>query len=162
MDHHDFFLSVETTRQGAIRGEAQDADHRGEIEVTGWRWGLQARTPMSGSGPAPKATLNELVVAKRIDSASTALMSALRNNDEIRKAVLVCRRAGGGQQNYVRLTLQKARITSLEVASEVSSVPSAAALREELTIAFRRIAIEYMPQGDDGRPRGATTFEAEV
>jgi type VI secretion system secreted protein Hcp len=162
MGCHDIFLSVETARQGAIRGESQDAVHRGEIDVVAWRWGMQARTPMSGGGPAPKATLNELVVSKRVDSASTALMGALRNNDEIRKAVLTCRKAGGGQQDSLRLTLRKARITSLEVASDAAAPDGAAALREELTIAFRRIAVEYMPQGDDGRPRGATTFEAEV
>jgi type VI secretion system secreted protein Hcp len=160
MAYQDLFLSVETTRQGPIKGESRDNDHKNEIDVVGWRWGMQARTALGGGGPAPKATINELVVTKRVDSASTALMSALRNNDEIRKAVLTCRKAGGGQKDALRVTVEAARLTHLEVRSAAED--GATALEEEITLAFKRIRVEYIPQGEDGLPRGSTTFEAEI
>jgi type VI secretion system secreted protein Hcp len=160
MAYQDFFLSVETAKQGAIKGESQDATHKNEIDVVGWRWGMQARTALGGGGTAPKATINELVVTKRVDSASTALMGTLRNNDEIRKAILTCRRAGGGQQDELRVTIQKARITNFEVKS--TELEGATALEEEIALAFKRITVEYIPQGEDGQPRGSTMFEAEI
>lgn len=158
--YQDIFLKVETTKQGPIKGESRDDKHKEEIDVVGWSWGMQAKTALGAAGSAPKATVNELVVTKHVDSASTALMSALRNNDEIKKAVLTCRKAGKGQHDAVRITIQKGRITGLDVKS--GGDESAATLLEQVTFAFKRITVEYIPQGEDGQPRGAMMFETEI
>ena len=82
------FLMVKGARHGLIKGESQDDKHKGEIEVVSWSWGMQAR-PRLGSGTATgRATINDLKIVKRVDSASMALMSALRTNEPIQKAVL--------------------------------------------------------------------------
>ena len=152
----DMFLKVETARQGVIKGESADAKHPGEIDVLAWSWGMRGQTGMAAAGEASKATLNELDVVKLVDSASTALMAAMRNNDLIRKAALTVRKAGGDPLEYVRITIQNARITSLDLQTNDTEVT------EKLSLAFKRINVEYTPQGADGMARGGMMFETEI
>ena len=46
----DLFLKLETARQGPVKGESQDSKHAGEIDLIGWRWGMDAKTAMGGAG----------------------------------------------------------------------------------------------------------------
>lgn len=156
----DMFLKVESAKQGPIKGEAQDEKHRDEIDVIGWSWGMRAQTAMGAAGPSGKATLRELNIVKRVDSASTGLMSAMRNNDLIKKAVLTVRKSGGTALEYCKMTIEKGRITALDVESGASDVP--AELTETLSLAYQKISIEYVPQGQDGLPGGSMLFETEI
>lgn len=158
----DMFLKIEGAKLGPIKGEAQDPKHKDEIEVLGWSWGMRAQTAMGGSGSAGKAMMSELNVVKRVDSASTGLMSALRNNDVIKKAVLTVRKAGGSPLEYLKITLEKGRLTALEVRSGQGAGEGAEQLTETLGIAYQKINVEYTPQGADGLPRGAMSFETET
>ena len=56
---------------------------------------------------------------KRVDSASTALMLALRTNEPIQKAVLTLRKAGKSQVEYLKVTIEQGRVTSLTVDAAV-------------------------------------------
>ena len=86
MPQGDMFLKVEGARSGAIKGEARDETHREEIDILSWSWGMRAQTAMGGAGRASRASLSELRITKRVDSASTALMAAMRNNDLLNKS----------------------------------------------------------------------------
>jgi type VI secretion system secreted protein Hcp len=152
----DMFLKVETARQGVIKGESADDKHKTEIDVLSWSWGMRAQSAMAGAGPSSKATLDELRVVKRVDSASTALMSAMRNNELIKKATLIVRKAGGDPLEYLKVTVQNARITELGVETEGPEVV------ERLSLSFQRVNVEYVPQGGDGLARGGMMFEAEI
>jgi type VI secretion system secreted protein Hcp len=150
----DMFLKVETARSGAIRGESHDDKHPDEIEVLSWSWGMRAHSDMAGAGAASKATLNELRVTKKIDSASTALMSTLRGNEVIKKITLTVRKAGGNPLEYVKITLQQARLTEYSVDTTGPEIV------ERLSFAFQSINVQYVPQGSDGLGKGAMIFEA--
>jgi type VI secretion system secreted protein Hcp len=156
----DMFLKLDSAKQGPIKGEAQDEKHKEEIELIGWGWGMRAQTAMGGGGATGKATVHELNIIKRVDSASTGLMSAMRNNDVIKKAVLTVRKAGGTPLDYLKITTQNGRITVLDVQSGESG--SEAELIEKLSLAFQKICVEYVPQGADGQPRGGMMFETEI
>lgn len=160
MAQGDMFLKIESARQGAIKGEAQDENHKDEIDVIDWSWGMQAKTALSGGGASPKATLDELQIVKQVDSASTGLMSAMRNNDLIKKAVLTVRKAGGTPHEFFKISIEKGRITALEVGT--ASFTSTGQLTEKLSLAFQKISVEYVPQGADGLPRGSMLFDAEI
>ena len=160
MAQGDMFLKIESARQGPIKGEAQDENHKDEIDVSDWSWGMQAKTTLSGGGDSPKATLNELSIVKQVDSASTGLMAAMRNNDLIKKAVLTVRKAGGDPHEYFKITIEKGRITSLDV--DTSSFVSSGYLSEKLSLAFQKISVEYVPQGREGLPQGSMLFDAEI
>ena len=152
----DMFLKVESARQGVIKGEAVDAKHATEIDVLSWTWGMHAHSAMAGSGKSSKATLDELRVVKRIDSASTALMSTLRGNELVKKATLTVRKAGGEPLEYVKIILQDARITDVSLETHDAEVV------EKVSFAFQRISVQYVPQGADGQARGSMTFEALI
>ncbi|MHB8473104.1 MAG: Hcp family type VI secretion system effector [Gammaproteobacteria bacterium] len=160
MAQGDMFLKIESARQGPIKGEAQDDNHQDEIDVVSWSWGMRAQTAMSGGGASGKSTLNELRIVKRVDRASTGLMAAMRNNDLIKKAVLTVRKAGGTALEYFKVTIQSGRVTLLEVQSGEPAME--AELVENLSLAFEKISVEYVPQGADGQARGGMVFETET
>lgn len=157
MAHEDFFLKLEMEKGGVLKGESHDQEHKDEIDLIDWSWGMSAPTSATGMRKA-RATIHNLIVRKRVDSASTALMGSVARNDKIKAAILTARRAGKGQQNYLKITLHNAYATSYEIEG-VGGADGGGAV-ERLKLAFERVTVDYTPQGADGQPRGGTSFEA--
>jgi type VI secretion system secreted protein Hcp len=152
----DMFLMVKGAKHGVIKGESQDDQHKGEIDVLGWSWGMQAKPSFGGGVATGKATINELKIVKHLDSASTALMLALRTNEPIQKALLTLRKAGKSQLEYLKITIEQGRVTSLIIdAGDTSGSPDVV---ERVSFSFNKIEVEYVPQGKDGLPQGGMTF----
>jgi len=152
----DMFLMVKGAKHGVIKGESQDGQHKGEIEILSWSWGMQAKTSIGGGTATGKATINDLRIVKRVDSASTALMLALRTNEPIQKAVLTLRKAGKSQLEYLKITIEQGRVTALTV--EAGDLSGSADIFERVSFSFNKIEVEYVPQGKDGQPQGGMTF----
>jgi type VI secretion system secreted protein Hcp len=152
----DMFLKIESARKGAIKGESQDSKHRDEIEVLSWSWGMHTHSELTISGHSDRIEMSEVRVVKRVDAATTALMAAANTRDEIKKAVLTMRKAGGTAHEYLRIVMEKARITALE--ADAGGFGETGQVTENLTLSFQTITIEYVPQGADGQPRGAMSF----
>ncbi len=159
MAQGDMFLKIDGARQGAIKGEAQDTGHKEEIDVLGWTWGMEGNL-IHGQATA-KTAVRELKFTKQVDKATTGLMSALRNNEVIKKAILTVRKASGKAPiEYYTITMEKGRITSL--IQQSGEEGGAATINEEVSIAFSKVAVEYKPQGNDGQVRGGTSFEMDI
>ena len=152
----DMFLMVKGAKHGVIKGESLDDQHKGEIEVTSWSWGMQAGRNLEGGVTTGKTTIHDLKVVKRVDSASTALMLALRTNEPIQKAVLTLRKAGKSPLEYLKITIENGRVTSLVV--EGGDPGGGAVVVEKVSFSFNKIEVEYVPQGKDGLPQGGMTF----
>ena len=148
----DMFLMVKGAKHGLIKGESQDDSHKGEIDVISWSWGMQAKANIGGGTATGKATINDLRIVKRVDSASTALMLALRTNEEITKAVLTLRKAGKSQVEYLKITIEQGRVISLVIDTDGPEVV------ERVSFSFNKIEVEYVPQGKDGLAQGGMTF----
>jgi type VI secretion system secreted protein Hcp len=153
----DMFLMVKGAKHGLIKGESQDDQHKGEIDVLSWSWGMQAKASIGGGTATGKATINDLRIVKRVDSASTALMLALRTNEPIQKAVLTLRKAGKSQIEYLKITIEQGRVISLTI-DTVESTNGSPDVLERLSFSFNKIEVEYVPQGKDGLPQGGMTF----
>ena len=150
---------VKGSRSGLIKGESQDSVHGNEIAIVSWTWGMQARAALGGGGATGKATVHELKVVKKVDSASTALMSALRSNELITKAVLTQRKAGKGPLEFLKVTIEQGRVMSLTIeAGDRSSSPD---VFEQVSFSFNKITVEYVPQGKDGQATGAMMYTDE-
>jgi type VI secretion system secreted protein Hcp len=159
MAHADMFLKLDSQRAGVVKGESEDITHPGEIQIDDWSWGMSG-TPGLGAGSAGlKTALDELHIHKRIDSASTALMSVMRNNDQIKKAVLSVRKAGGTPIDYLVITVEKARITRYEVRTSQGEGPR---VTEHLALSFEKIDIAYYQQDENGQRKGGSNFATEV
>jgi type VI secretion system secreted protein Hcp len=153
----DMFLSVSGAKSGQIAGEAQDQKHKNEIEVLGWSWGMQGKSALGGGVATGKATIRELRITKKLDKSSTALMSALRSNENIKKAVLTLRKTGKTPLEYLIITIENGRVMTVDIeAGDASNSPT---LIERVSFSFNKISVEYTPQGPDGQPLGGTTFE---
>ncbi len=153
----DMFLMVKGAKHGLIKGESQDEQHKGEIEVTSWSWGMQGRPHLGGGASTGKVAMQDLRIVKRIDSASTALMLAVRTNEPIQKAVLTLRKAGKTQVEYLKVAIEDGRVTSLTVEGGDSS--GGAGVVETVTFSFNKVQVDYVPQGKDGNPLGGMTFQ---
>ena len=151
--HGDIFLSVKGARCGVIKGESQDSVHANEIDVVSWSWGMQAKPSLGGGAASGKAAVHELKVLKRVDAASTALMQALRTNELISKAVLTQRKAGRGALEFLKITIEQGRVTSLTLDGGGNGAATPDVL-ENVSFSFNKISIEYVPQGPDGHGAG--------
>lgn len=159
MAQRDMFLRIEGARQGLIRGESQDQGHHGEIDVMSWAWGMESPGDAFDQ-PTARTNMELLRVAKRVDGATTALMSALRSNEPIRRAVLTVRKAGDDALAYLTITLERVRLVRLHlVAGEEAD---SAVLSEEIALSFQRIKVEYTQQLRSGGGRGTSTFETVI
>ena len=155
----DMFLKVKGAKHGDINGEAQDQKHKNEIEVLAWSWGMQGKAALGGGIATGKATMRELRITKRVDKASTALMSALRTNETIKEATLTLRKIGKTPLEYFKIKIEEGRVVALDL--EAGDVSGSPALLERVSLSFNKISVEYTPQGADGMPQGSTTFEDE-
>jgi len=162
----DMFIKIEGQRSGLFRGESRDPAHLDEIQLVAWSWGMEgnASATVSAGGRAAGAnqvSVRELQIAKRVDSATTALMSALRNNEPIKNATLTMRKAGGsGPVEYLKIMLEKARIRS--IALETGLFGAAENVAERVTISFQKITVDYRPQQAQGGGGGASSFSTEL
>jgi type VI secretion system secreted protein Hcp len=146
----DIFLHVQAKRAGKVKGEARSPGHADDIVVSGWRWGLSVSSSVGMTRETSLRSYNALTVVKAIDCATTALMSALATNDEIKEAKLTMRRAGGDQEDFFLITLKDARIASVN-----HEVDDGGDTRETLAISFTQVEVEYRGQRSTGG-RGAS------
>lgn len=159
MSQLNSYLKIEGARQGPIKGEASEPGHLDDIELTGWSWGMDASTAAYAKG-AVNTALREMVLHKRTDRATTALMAALRNNEPLKRVTLTGRKAGGGDTalDFLKVVLEQARITT----HSISGVLGSDGYDEVFHISFLKVSVTYLPQAATGSSAGATTFEAEV
>jgi type VI secretion system secreted protein Hcp len=148
----DMFLKMQ-----GVTGEASDTDHKGEIEVVSWSWGMQASTSAATGQATGRATFSELQIVKKLDQSSPTLMSFLRTHKVVPQAQLTVRKAGTTPLEYVTIELDNVRVTSLKVESE------GAELVERVSLGFTKVCVSYIPQGPTGaRGGGANVFETDA
>jgi type VI secretion system secreted protein Hcp len=141
----DIFLKVD-----GIKGESTDVNHKDEIEVLSWSWGVrQTLGSSAGSGASSgKPDTRELVVGKLVDKASPDLFRSCLTGKHIKDVELAQRRAGAGNTNFLTITLKDAIISSVDDFSGLE----AARPTESILIAFAKVIYAYIPQKPNGQP----------
>ena len=153
----DIFLHVQAKRAGKVKGESKSPGFADDIELLGWHWGVSAASGLDHTKAVRRRSYTALTVHKRIDSATTALMSALVTNDEIKEAKLTMRRAGGDQEPFFVIKLERARVTSVQHDADASGDA-----RETVAFAFTKVEVEYTPQRATGLRSGGMVFTDEL
>lgn len=152
----DAYLDVKTKRAGKVKGESMATGHIDDIIVKGWHWGVSASSALA-SDKYERRSYSVLTIHKLIDRATTSLMAALAFNDEVKEAKLTLRRAGGAQEIYFIIKLEKARVVSQRHETDSDGHP-----RETVAFAFRKIEVQYTPQASSGLGGGTTSFVDEI
>jgi len=150
----DIFLHVQTKRAGKVKGEATAPEHENDIVIAGWSWGLSSGSAIGSGKATARRTYKHLTVFKAIDSASTALMSALATNDEVKEAKLAMRKAGEEQVDFFSITLGGARVTALELTVDENGTPL-----ERVEFAFTKVEVEYRRQEGSGQAGASSSFQ---
>ncbi len=153
----DVFLYLKTKRAGVVKGEGQSTNHLDEIVLSGWSWGVESSSALGHAAPTSRRSYTGLTVYKRIDLATTPLLSALATNDEVTEARLTMRRAGGDQEVFFVIVLKRARVASVR-----HEVGANGASSEVVTFRFSQVDVEYRPQKATGLRGGSMTFTDEL
>lgn len=145
----DMFLKVD-----GVTGEAGDADHKGEIDVASWNWGLVAPADVATGKASGRRRLSELQIVKKVDRSTPILMTCLSKNTPIKTAVLTVRKAGKTPLTYFKIELFDVRVTSVKTESEGSE------LMDRVNLGFNKVSVTYMQQDSTGAKGGGdVTFD---
>jgi type VI secretion system secreted protein Hcp len=153
----DMFLRVRCARAGDVKGESVAKGHTDDIVLSSWHWGLAASSAIGSTRATARRSFKHLTVVKMIDSSSTALMSALATNDEVREAKLSMRKAGESQMDFFTITLGSARVSAIDLDIDESGNPV-----ERVSFAFAKVEVEYRRQQASGQRGASTTFVDEL
>jgi type VI secretion system secreted protein Hcp len=108
----------------------------GAIDVLSFSWGASQTTTVSGSGGsgAGKASVSELTVSLPITASNKALFKALMKGEHFSSATLTCRKAGGNQLEYLKMS--DLLVTSVQVGGS-SEIPA-----ESISFTFAKVVIQ--------------------
>jgi type VI secretion system secreted protein Hcp len=139
----DYFLKIE-----GIDGESADDKHKGEIQLESWSWGevQHGSNAAGGGGGAGKVVMQDFHAVMNVNKASPKLMLACATGEHIKKAVLTCRKAGGGQQEFFKITLSDILVSSYQLGGAHGSTAPV----DQFSLNFAKIEHEYKPQKADG------------
>ena len=141
----DYFLKLD-----GIEGESTDHKHKGEIALQSWSWGetqhaSQDHSAGGGSGTG-KVQMQDFHFTALISKASAALLMHCASGAHIKKADLVCRKAGKDQQEFLKYTFTDLLVSSYQTEGSIESP----LVVDQVSFNFGRIDVEYRPQNPDG------------
>lgn len=145
----DYFLKID-----GIEGESMDAKHKGEIDLESWSWGESnaGSHAAGGGGGAGKVAMQDFHFVMKINKASPKLMGACATGEHLKKATLICRKAGKEQQEFLKIVFSDLLISSYQTggSSHGDVLPT-----EQISLNFSKIEIEYKEQKPDGTLGGS-------
>lgn len=139
----DMFLKFKP----AVDGEAGDAKHKDEIEIHSYSFGVtnQGTASHGGGLGAGKAQFQDFHFSKSVDKSTPNLLKMTASGQHFEEALVTVRKAGGGQQEYLKITLNDVYITSYSTSGSEGAVPV-----ESFSLNFTKAKLEYSPQKADG------------
>lgn len=142
-----------------IDGESTHKDHKGEIDVLSWSWGLtQAANPSAGGGSGrAKAVPGEFRIVHSYDKASPVLARTAASGKHIKSAVLMARKAGEGQKDFLKVTMKEVFVTSVQ-----ASAGDQDRIAEEVAMSYASIDFSYAPLTDKGALGTPVTFDWNI
>lgn len=139
----DMFLKIE-----GIKGEAQDAKHKDEIDVLAWSWGMSqsGTTHMGPGGGAGKVNVQDISITKYLDNASPNLMLYCCSGKHIKEMNLTVRKAGDKPLEYLKIKMENGLVSSVSTGGSGGEDR----LTENVTLNFQKVHVEYTKQKADG------------
>jgi len=145
----DYFLKID-----GIEGESQDDKHKGEIEIQSFSWGATQTGSFAqgGGGGAGKVNMQDFHFTVFHGKASPKLMLACATGQHIASGVLVARKAGKDQQEYLKVTFTDLLISSFQTGGSTDSINPT----DQISFNFAKIEHEYKEQLAAGGLGGTT------
>jgi len=136
----DMFLKVD-----GIKGESVDKNHKDEIDVISWSWGVAAREEARAG---KRGCVQPIAFTKLVDRATPALVGAAALGTQIPRAVFTVRKpslAGSGLE-FLTLELNQVLVTAVQQAASNGQDQFV----EQVTLKADSILVSYRSQNPDG------------
>jgi len=144
-----------------IKGESKHAKHKDQIDIDSWNWGLsqQGGFGQGGTGGGTgKANFSDLTFHKRLDKSSADLFLACASGKHLGKAVLSCRKAGGEELEYMKVTMENIIVSSIMTGGSADGN----IVQETISFNFTKVKIEYNEQNEKGGKASSTNSSWNV
>ena len=152
----DFFLNID-----GIKGESPDDKHKDEIQLLSWSWGEAQSGSFSGGGGGGtgKVNMQDFHFTMHTNKASPALFVNCATGAHITKAQLTCRKAGGKQEEYLKISFDDLLISSYQTgaSSGGDELPV-----DQISFNFAKIKMEYAQQNSKGGLTPPVVFGYDV
>ena len=152
----DYFLKID-----GIEGESADAKHKNEIQIDSFSFGATQAgiSAAGGGGGAGKAQFQDLHFTASANKSSPKLFLACATGQHIKSAILVARKAGKDQQEYLKITLTDVLVSGFQSSGAGGNnvVPL-----DQVSLNFAKIDMEYKPQDATGKVGGAVAVSYNV
>jgi type VI secretion system secreted protein Hcp len=140
----DYFLKID-----GVDGESQADKHKGDIQLESWSWGVtnSGSAAEGGGGGSGKSVFQDFHFVMRVNKATPKLQLACATGEHLPKATLVCRKAGGEQQEFLKITLEDLIVSSYQTGGSGGSdvIPM-----DQISLNFAKINVEYREQNEKG------------
>jgi type VI secretion system secreted protein Hcp len=138
----DMFLKLD-----GIKGESKADGHKDEIDIHSFSWGMtqQGTFGGGGGGGAGKVNINDCNFTKNVDTATCALMLHCCDGTHIKGGLISFRKAGGKQQEYLKIKLTDILVSGYQQAGSSGDV-----VHDQLSLNFSKVEVEYNVQKEDG------------
>ncbi|KTT24989.1 type VI secretion system tube protein Hcp [Pseudacidovorax intermedius] len=146
----DFHIKLD-----GVKGEATHKDHKDEIEILSWSWGVSnAALSTSGGGSGKgKANPGDFHFTHLYDKASPVLAKNCASGKHFKDLVLTCRKSGEGQQDFLKVTMKEVFINGVQPGGSQGGD-----LVESVTCSYKDIEFAYKGQDDKGGLGGEVKF----
>jgi type VI secretion system secreted protein Hcp len=136
----DYFIKFD-----GIQGPSADAQHKGEVDVLSWSWGVQARFAAAGGGSgAGKAQFQDFQFVMKTSEASPQVFLKCAAGQHIKYATLTGR---AGKIDFLTIKLSDVLITSFDSSANADEAPA-----EQVGLAFAKLEVKVTGQKPDGQP----------
>jgi type VI secretion system secreted protein Hcp len=137
-----------------VEGESTHKDHKGEIELLSWSWGVhQPPGPAGGGQGRGKASPSDFQFQHLYDKASPVLAKFCASGKHFATAKLTARKAGEGQKDFLVVTMKEVFITNVNPGGG-----SGGDIHEMVTCSYKDIEFAYKAQDDKGGLGGEVKF----
>jgi len=148
----DMFLKLD-----GIEGEAKDKDHKNEIDVLAWSWGMSNMGTFhtGGGGGTGKVNFQDISITKYVDKASEVLKNRCATGKHINTGKLVVRKSGDEKPlEYIVMEFEKIMVTSIALGGGSGEEQ----LTESVSLNFAVVKTQYTVQDDKGTGAQPSNF----
>jgi type VI secretion system secreted protein Hcp len=148
-------MSIDThIKFDGVEGESKHADHKNEIEMLSWSWGVQNAPSTHGGGMGVgKANPGDFSFTHLYDKSSPVLAKKCAQGVHFKEVVVTARKAGEGQKDFLKITMKEVFVTAVHPGGS-----SGGEINENVSLIYSDIGFEYKPQDDKGGLGGAVKF----
>ena len=134
-----------------VQGESKDAVYGQTMQIEEFSLAARSSHDAATGQATGKRHWSALTFVKRLDAATPLLLKALAQNTKIGTGTMTLRKAGGGQEPYLTITLEEVFVEGYSVSSPDSELP-----KESVQLAYGKIQVDYKKQASDTGQAGGT------